>query len=134
MSAIEDLKNIEIQHFAVYCLIFLSIMAPGLLIIYLFKIQIFLSFGVLKLMLFSIALSLPIPTLNTFISGTIDKDDGADVDNHVLLNIIFSFVGLYAAILIAYLWGLTFKELLITIGVLETIYITALFYTERIKK
>jgi hypothetical protein len=126
MSIIEDIKSIEVEHFAAYTLIFLSLVAPGFLIIYLFKTQLFVSFGAFKLIVFSVALSLPLPTLNTFISGAILDADNSDVHEYVLTNISVSFICLYLSILIAYLWSQTFRGFLLTISIVEIVFVLVL--------
>ena len=121
MSAIEDIKNLKIEHFAIYSIVFLSIIAPGLLLIYLYKPFYLESFGILQLILFSAALSLPMPTVNTFLTIILAQAEQDDLEGHVIINMIFSFIGLYIAIMISYLWLLSFKQFLITASVLEVI-------------
>lgn len=76
MGLIQGIKEIKLTEFGVYSIIFLSVIAPGLLIVFLYKPVLFESLGPIKLLLFSAALSLPIPTFNTFFTASIRDNWG----------------------------------------------------------
>ena len=133
MNPIQSITEVKIEHFAAYSILFLSVIAPGLLVLYLFKFHFFLELDSFKLLLLSIAFSLPIPTINTVFSGLVAKE-APDLEEHVFSNVAISFVGMYLAILISYIFSLNFKEFLICISSLECLFIIIIFATERQSK
>lgn len=127
MSLFQDIREIKTEQFAAYVIIFLAVIAPGLLMIYLFEIELFKSLETLKLIIFAMAISLPLPAINTMLSGHIDKEEEPEIHDHVFLNTFISFAGIYLAILSAYIFSLTFKQFLLIIAALEIVYIASLF-------
>ncbi|MDH5360772.1 MAG: hypothetical protein OEX03_09420, partial [Gammaproteobacteria bacterium] len=57
---IDILKNTDSRFAGGYVLAFLATIAPGVLIIYLYKPNVFLEIDTIKFILFSLALSLPL--------------------------------------------------------------------------
>ena len=136
MGLLQGIKEIKITEFCVYTIVFLSVIAPGLLIIFLYKPALFQSLDSIKLLLFSAALSLPIPTFNTFLMAIIWdlKEGGREAfEELVMLTMASSFLVLYIAIAVAYLRSLDFKGFLFYVLILNVSCAAYAFVCSRIK-
>ena len=135
MSIIEDIRKIEAHYFGVYVLLFLSIFAPGFLLLYIYKPELLASLGTVKILIFSASLSLPIAAINTFLVPISEPNEGSKFEDSLLLGALYSFIGLYAVIFISYLFSLSFKQFVIGIAIFEFILlIGVLIVRQREKK
>ena len=69
MDIVESVKKIDGKSATIIVAVFVSIVAPGLLILMLYKPVLFKELETIKLILLSISLSLPLWTLNAFVLG-----------------------------------------------------------------
>ncbi|ELN6933041.1 hypothetical protein RZY48_002459 [Vibrio navarrensis] len=68
MSVVDEVKKIDINTATAITLFFFSVLAPGLLMVFLYKRDLFINLETLKLVLFSLALGAPGVVLPQFIS------------------------------------------------------------------
>jgi len=130
----EDLKNLNRNQTLTTIFGFLGVLAPGFLIIYLYKPDLFLSLDTIKLLIFAVSLSGPIFVINMiFLMNT--PPDTKNQYVSAIIGLFLAAIILYFGILAAYLFTLSFKVFLSIIGVLQAVTIVALrLYDIRCKK
>ncbi len=123
MSLVSDVKSMNEHQVVTFFALFLSLVAPGLLTVYLFLPDKFETLDTLKLILFSVSLSIPLFSLNIFLSLIGDPKKVMDLHFMGLLAGITSGMVLNLSLFISYIWSMSFKEFLVPIAVLEVLYL-----------
>ncbi|RAH18108.1 hypothetical protein DOT36_20610 [Vibrio vulnificus] len=122
MTLVSDLKSVDGLFTTTLLVMFLSLIAPGVLIIYLFLPDLFLKLDGLKFILFATSLALPVFVLNSiFVPATFTDAEREEVDFQqvgVLGGILSSLV-LYSCLIVAYVAKLSFDKFLLGVGLLE---------------
>lgn len=123
MTLVSDLKSVDGLFTTTLLVMFLSLIAPGVLIIYLFLPDLFLKLDGLKFILFATSLALPVFVLNSiFVPATFTDAEREEVDFQqvgVLGGILSSLV-LYSCLIVAYVAKLSFDKFLLGVGLLES--------------
>jgi len=108
-DVIDSVKNLDNRWVINYVGLFFSTIAPGMLIIYLYKPVMFVQLETIKLILFSLSLSLPLWLVNMFILGPPGKRE--QLDSFIKLAFFCSIsagFGYYSGLLISYIFTLQF--------------------------
>lgn len=120
MSVVEEIKSLDAHHFGAYSILFMSVFAPGLLLLLLYKPHLVEALSATKLFALSIAFSLPIPALNTLILGsTIEKDDSMELIDLVIISALLSSLVMYITLMASYLWAISFRNFIFAITGIE---------------
>jgi hypothetical protein len=124
MDVIDQVKKLEAFHFVASIVGFVGIISPGLLILFLFKRDLFISLDLIKLILLSVSLSLPIILFNLFLWGAL-PDDSKESKNTIAIDLVVALVTsstvFYLPLAVTFLWGLGFHAYLWILVVLEVI-------------
>lgn len=126
MTLVSDLKNIDGYFTITMLVLFLSVLAPGVLTIYLFLPDLFIKLDGFKFVLFSASLALPVFVLNgAFMSGVIDdkSDDDVDFQQAGVFTGVLSSIILYACLICSYVFGFEFHQFLLAIAGMEMVWI-----------
>lgn len=117
MSTIDELRKLKPMHVASWLALFLAIIAPGFLTIFLYRPELVSGLDTLKLLVFSASLTLPILLFNVVGAFAVLEARNESVDQEVLitLTILLTCLSQYLALLIAYLVGLSFKGYLLAV-------------------
>ncbi len=129
MSGISEIKQLTHKDFVMATAVFLSIVAPGILILQLFKPNLLAALETTKAIFLAISITLPILAINFFgigYAGHIKRvrqseplKDGYMVDSVFAMLATISI--LYPATLIAYVCAFPFKSFLITVGIVQAL-------------
>ncbi len=124
MSAFDDLQRLRPNTLAFAIAAFLSVVAPGVLVLHLFRPDLIASLDALKLILFCAALTMPVVIVNFFsivvvrflFPAPTDSQPASDADRAeaLIIAMCLAFIVFYAALLIAYLAQLQFKMFLLS--------------------
>ena len=123
MDIIDQVKKLEAFHFAVVILGFVGTVSPGLLVLFLFKRELFLSLDFLKLILLSISLSLPIILCNLFLVGPISENNESKIEirDALAMALVVSSAVFYLPLAVMYLWGFSLHTFVWTLVSLEAV-------------
>ncbi|MGF1907581.1 hypothetical protein [Aliivibrio salmonicida] len=129
MSLLSEIKNVDGHFTSTLLVLFLSIISPGILIIYLFLPELFIKLDSLKFILFSVSLSLPVFVLNAFMT-TINEKSETEIDFQVIgiATGIISSIIMFLSLIVSYVLDFSFNYFLITIFMLEVMYFLANMY------
>jgi hypothetical protein len=109
MSIVSELREFKITDALLCVAVFLATVAPGFLILYLYKPIFVKELDILKLLLFSGSLTLPGFLLNVlFFAAATTKIKNWSLKEDISAGSILSFFAYYIIIAIAYFLGLTF--------------------------
>lgn len=125
MDIIDQVKKLEAFHIAIFILGFVGIVSPGLLVLFLFKRDLFLSLDFLKLMFLSISLSLPIILCNFFLMGPIsdNSESKTEVGEALAMALLVSSAVYYLPLVVMYLWGFSLHTFVWTLVGLEVVLV-----------
>ncbi|PMG74837.1 hypothetical protein [Vibrio lentus] len=126
MTIVSDLKNIDGLFTTTLLVLFLAVIAPGVLIIYLFLPELFLKLDGLKFVLLSASLSLPIFVLNSLFMPAVmeyDEDEAFDIQQVGVTSGVFSSAVLYGGLLLSYSLNFKFSMFLMAVFIFEIIWI-----------
>ncbi len=90
---------------------FLGTISPGLLIVYLYKPDLFIGLDAFKLLLFSLALSMPVVFINILVCNSLRKVGVSNI-NVGIVALFLASIALYPSILVGYLFQLPFRDFL----------------------
>jgi hypothetical protein len=124
MDIIDQAKKLEAQHFVMSILGFVGVISPGFLILFIFKRDLFISLDVLKLILLSVSLSLPIVWCNFSLWAALSGDsEGAKsgTAGTLVMALLISSVVVYLPLVVTFLWGLGLHTYVWILVVLEII-------------
>ncbi|GGK49605.1 MULTISPECIES: hypothetical protein [Aliivibrio] len=127
MTIVSDLKSIDGLFTTTLLVLFLSVIAPGVLIIYLFLPELFLELDGIKFVLLASSLSLPVFILNCVFMPAVmgyGKDDNYDFQHVGVLSGIFSSTILYGCLIAAYIFALKFSLFLGIIVIIEVLWLS----------
>ena len=108
MDIIDQVKKLEAAHFVMSILGFVGAISPGLLILFLFKRDLFISLDLLKLILLSASLSLPIILCNflLWVVPVDSKESNNGPGGALVMALVASSAVIYFPLVISFLWGL----------------------------
>lgn len=112
MNIADELKSLEPSHVVSIVFSFSAIIAPGYLIIYLFKPQLIASLDVFKLLVFSMSLTLPMLALNYYVQQIVLAEIDPGPKNRLSLALMLAMVVIYPQVLMAYIQHLSFRAFL----------------------
>jgi hypothetical protein len=121
---VDQAKKIESLHFVSSILGFVGVISPGLLILFIFKRDLFISLDLLKLILLSISLTLPFILCNLFcvwiLWDEVNKGrEGNRLTIDLVLALYISTVIFYLPLAVAFLWRLSLHTYIWSLVVLE---------------
>ena len=121
----------------VFC--FLGAIAPGFMILYLYKPELIESLETIKLVIFSLSISLPLFFTNMFGLSAIDKELEKKKSSFefAAIAMFLCFATSYPAILYAYLNKLSFEAFLVSILISQVVVWVGVFTTtfpDRLRK
>ena len=126
MDLITDIKNLGHQEIFFGILCFLGILAPGVLIIFHFRPDLFQSLDAFKMIVLALALTVPLGLFNSVLVHTIWDSGKTGPFENAALACAFTFLFTYPLILLAYFCGFRFRAFLWTLIALELLaYIAA---------
>ena len=127
MTLHDEFKKFSPADFALIVCIFLSIFAPGFLTLYLYKPTLIQTLDTSKVLLFSLSLALPLFAINTIILMLSSKETTPySLKEISFLGGIIAIFSFYPSLLIAFFQKLPFSDFLITLTILELLWL-ALF-------
>ncbi|EIA1774640.1 hypothetical protein WMQ48_20295 [Vibrio cidicii] len=121
-----DLKSIDGLFTSTLLVLFLSLIAPGVLIIYLFLPDLFVKLDGLKFILFATSLALPVFVLNSIFVPLTFTDEEREEGNFQQIGVlggILSSLVLYSCLIVAYVAKLSFDKFLLGVVLLELAWI-----------
>ncbi|EHD2271260.1 hypothetical protein [Vibrio cholerae] len=115
-ETIENLERLGGYKVSFIFLFLCALISPGFLILFQYKRDVFMSLELLKLLMLSIGLSVPILLVSIVISGAVGN-------KFSYLNVVFSGSGLslgysYSSLFIAYICNVRFMFFLVILGML----------------
>jgi hypothetical protein len=131
MGAIEDIARLKASSAVSWAILFLSVIGPGALILYLYEPELVRQIDSVKFVILSGALTAPTMMLLLFTSGVADsvaasqdkvsKGQAGVLQDWYVLHGVHSSCIFYLAIAIAYLWSLSFRQLVYFVAVLTVL-------------
>lgn len=113
MGLIDEVKSFDIKHMLNVVAAFVGIIAPGFLIIYLFRPELIISLDVAKIVLFSSSLTMPVLVANYLLVNWTILNKSSSTNGGRLSVAMTVNMGAYCfSILITYLLALQFKGFL----------------------
>ncbi|HCE1552059.1 hypothetical protein CGG89_08215 [Vibrio parahaemolyticus] len=137
MTLLTEIKNVDGHFTSTVLVLFLSLIAPGVLTIYLFLPELFEKLDGLKFILFSTSLSLPVFILNGFCSRMCEpQDEDVDFQMTGISSGLMSSIIMYSMLVVAYFFDFTFSQFLTGVILVEAIYfcIALILYRKSIRK
>ncbi|TKF16250.1 hypothetical protein FCV43_18475 [Vibrio genomosp. F6] len=138
MTLVSDLKNIDGLFTTTLLVLFLSVIAPGILVIYLFLPELFIELDSIKFILFAASLGLPVFALNSFFMPAVlgfDEDEEYDFQQVGVFGGMLSSFVLYSCLIISYVAQFTFDTFLLSVVVFEALwFVFSAFYYFKAKK
>lgn len=122
MGVLAELEKIKDGHVLLGILNILLLIAPGVLILFWFHQNLFLSLDWVKLLLLSSAISAPFVFLN-ILTGTIERTSSLDLFNNMTLAIWLYGICAFAVMAFCYFLktGMTQKTFFLFVGIFEFI-------------
>jgi disulfide bond formation protein DsbB len=133
MSLIDEWRKLDPSDFALALGVLLAVIAPGFLTLYLYRPSLVESLDTFKLILFSISLTLPFVVLN-FFAFELSADsnpDRASPGSILTTAMAGTSLVLYVALLISFLFQLTFRQHLGAIAGLQVLWFFFLWLVRR---
>jgi len=114
MDIFEQIKKVEAYDLIKLLMGFVGVVSPGLLILFLFKRDLFISLDLMKLVLLSASLSLPIVLLNYFLLSIIPsvKKSIYETTANLFTASLISAMVFYGALVVTYFLGLKLQCLM----------------------
>ena len=123
---IEPIRNLSKWEITVFISGFLATLAPGFLILYLYKPDLLERFDNFKITIFSLALTLPLVVVDALIMVVIGAYFGLwkklSDKQAVFWVAVWVFLSLYASILAAYFFSLSYMAFLFTLIVVDVAF------------
>tara|TARA_B100000929_G_scaffold278990_1_gene255638 strand:+ start:756 stop:1175 length:420 start_codon:yes stop_codon:yes gene_type:complete len=100
---------------------FMGAISPGFLLLYIFKPELVDSLATIKLIVFSLSLSMPMFIVNLFIITSLYKEfeSSNDYFGGAAIALFLTSVATYPILLFTYLYPLNFKEFLVALAAAE---------------
>lgn len=116
MSFIEDIQKVKTDHLFTTILSFVSIISPGVLILFMYKPELIYQFDIFKILLLSLSITMPLLTLNFFALASMSYYGEMDQPRYIKGAMLFTAIIFNYLLLIAYLRGpFTFKQFVLNI-------------------
>ena len=112
---------------------FVGVVSPGLLIMFLYKPELVSSLETIKLIIFSISLSLPVVIINMIPSSYVSNEKDTFSDD-ILIALFLSAVALYPSILISYIYNFSFTKFLFALLIMQAALIVLVIIDEKYDK
>lgn len=124
MSLIDEWKKLDPSDFTLGFGVLMAVIAPGFLTLYLYRPALVESLDILKLILFSVSLTLPFVVLNFFANDIAAGSSLEEVSPGSRLTNAMAGTSLvlYMALLISFLFLFTFRQYLGAIAVLQLLW------------
>ena len=124
---IGEIRKLRVREMVAMALVFLSLISPGFLLIYRYQITMIKDLDIAKLIVFSLALTLPFFIVQlVMITTFVKKSDELSVQDELLASAVSTAVGMYFALTMAYLGNWPFKSFLVlAFGFLVVVGISA---------
>ncbi|HZW86024.1 MAG TPA: hypothetical protein VFF41_01035 [Gallionella sp.] len=127
MDILEQIKKVEAHDLVKIVTAFVGVISPGLLTLFLFKRDLFVSLDLMKLVLLSASLSLPIVLLNYFLLSIIPsaKKSTNEISEKrfILANLftasLMSATFFYGALVVAYFLGFKLYAFMWTLTIFQ---------------
>ena len=123
MTIFSNLKTVEVSHVVLCIAAFLATVAPGIAIIYHFQPDLLDKYDVIKLILLSVAFTLPVFLPNFLVVMAVVL---CPVMLVAIFGLALSSMVLYFALLVSYFWSLAFLGFLLTIIIAEVLLILSI--------
>jgi hypothetical protein len=132
MSLISEIRELEGRHVLIGMIGFLGIVAPGFLVVYHYHPDLIEKYDVVKLSIFSAALTTPVLFANFFITVcTSSKKDGPETKDALLLSAVGAVGMLYCGLLVAYLFHLSFLSMAKVTASTALLYAAFAYYCQK---
>ena len=113
MGLISEIKNLKAKHIVFYFCAFFGALAPGFLIIFYFRPELFEKYDVLKLVFLSLALTMPLLAVNigvaSFLRSNKTEKEEFDIAFFLLNPLIDTGFEIYFPLFASYLYSLNFR-------------------------
>lgn len=122
---VSQLKNLKSKEIAFAFGFFLAVLAPGFLTLYQFKPELVSNYSTVKLIIFSVAITLPVFSFNLLITGIYSTENL--YSDQTLSWISSSFIttfSFYPSIIFSYIFNLKFVHFLIPLLVINFLLLT----------
>ena len=130
MLSFAELKDIKLPHVFHFTIGFISLVSPGFLTLFLFKPELIQSLDILKILTFSVSITLPIVCWNSFFASQMcmarKKDDQYIRKAMAITSPFMTALVIYCLLYLAYLTSWPFKTFTISVVVVELL-LTILF-------
>jgi hypothetical protein len=118
MSLLSEIQSLKRHHISLGLMTFVGVVAPGFLMIFHFRPALVVQCDAIKLLLLSVALTLPVIVLNYFLAWFSaphlwHKKGTSDIELVLFLSLLGAVPTLYGALFSAYLFHLTFRQMLV---------------------
>jgi hypothetical protein len=123
MTILSDLKTVEVSHVVLCIAAFLATVVPGIAIIYHFRPDLLDKYDVIKLILLSVAFTLPVFLPNFFVVMAVVL---CPIMLVAIFGLALSSTVLYLALLLSYFGSLNFFGFLLTIITLEILLLLSI--------
>ncbi len=134
MSTFADIKKFSSLDFSLAICVCLATVAPGFLTLYLFKPLLIQNLETLKVLIFSLALTLPLLAINTIVLGlSAENTVNQKLKEMSLIGGIIAVISFYPALLIAYFFEKPFICFLMLLILFEFIWLAAFCTNGRLK-
>jgi hypothetical protein len=141
MGLISEIRKLEYKHIWLCISVFLGTVSPGFLIIFHFKPELIATCDIFKLLVFSLALALPLLPVNSVAIAFLYDRLPNDYENETAKNVDITrgALGLNAAVLyfsllVCYFWSLNFKHLFwLVVGLEIFLLFSAVFVRHSLK-
>jgi hypothetical protein len=117
MNWISEIRKLEYKHIWLCVSIFMGTIGAGFLIVFHFKPELVEKYDVFKLVVLSLALTLPLLPINAVITGFLYDRLPDDYENKTAKNVDITrgalglnAVVIYISLLICYFWSFKFKQ------------------------
>jgi hypothetical protein len=126
MNWISEIRKLEYKHIWLCFSIFMGTISAGFLIVFHFKPELVEKYDVFKLLVLSLALTLPLLPINAVITGFLYHRLPDDYENEMAKNVDMTkgalglnAVVIYFSLLICYYWSFNFKRFFWIVAGLE---------------
>lgn len=134
MSLVEEVKKLEGLDVSLYIGAFLATVAPGFLLLLLYKPMLVESLDTVKLIILSASIGLPLFTFNAFISIMLTKKgENPNFQEAGLESGILTSLSFYISLLVAYYTATTLKTFIPMIIIINIILFISIFFATKEK-
>lgn len=123
---VSQIKHLKSKDIAFAFGFFLAVLAPGFLTLYQFKPEVVSEYATVKLIIFSVAITLPIFAFNLTITGMYSTEN-LHMDQTIpwITSSLITTFSFYSSILITYILNLKFMHFLIPLLIINFLFLAA---------